>query len=434
MRRDKGLPAKGAGARGDQGFTLIELLVVMVIIALLVGLLLPALGRAQEEARKTQCRSNLRQIGLAAIMYGNDNTKYSPIAYGMANGLPAALDCPVRFSDPMDFRSAMNASLYLLPMTDICNYNGPWPAWWGIQGSGEWTPGWDFADYMLPPGGSGVDYRDSEGNPHVYGQGRGPAFVTGLGLLYTGGYLTQKGASVLDCPSRTKALGIEYLVNNFVGTSLLSRADAELFQKLCYKQFTFAPDAPFWTSQGAIKWSTPDQRGSLAVETGSATGGTFNLQDEGMILPSWNSSQKNWGICASSDTYYDSALCNILGSYQVRNAKGSGPVRQSFPMNELLDEGKAIASDTIYGFFQYAGGFGPQFLRYAQECTRDYFWSNHDMAYNVLFADGSVKTFSDAGLSMFKSIVLRHIASNVLLQHDKAELYETYFDNLYAQD
>jgi len=414
--------------RRDKGFTLIELLVVMVIIAMLVGLLLPALGRAQEEASKTQCRSNLRQIGLAITMYAGDNARYTPIAYGMANGLPAALDCPVRFSNPMDFRSAMNASLYLLPMADICNYSGPFPTWWGIQGSGEWTPGWDFADYMLPPGGGGVDYRDSDGNPHVWGQGRGPAFVTGLGLLFTGGYLTQAGASVMDCPSRVKPQGIKNLITRIDGTPLLSPSDAELFRKLCVKQVTFAPDAPFWTSRGTIKWSSPDQQGSLACDMPGY--GCFNTMDEGV----WNSSQKNWATCASSDIYGDQALCTILGSYQVRNARGSDPVYQSWRKRELLDNGQAIASDTIYGFFQYGGGYGGTFLRYAEECTRDYYWSNHDAAYNVLFADASVKTFSDAGLSLFKTIVLRHITSRVLLQHDKAELYELYFDGLYAQD
>jgi len=59
-------------------FTLIELLVVMVIIAMLVGLLLPALGRAREEARKTQCRSNLRQIGLAILSYQNSHQFFPP--------------------------------------------------------------------------------------------------------------------------------------------------------------------------------------------------------------------------------------------------------------------------------------------------------------------------------------------------------------------
>lgn len=105
-----------------RGFTLIELLVVIAIIAVLLALLLPAVQQAREAARRTQCKNNLKQMGLALHNYHDSHKTFPPGVVSLLANPSWVMPPGACTAAPIDLGPGWSFFTRMLPYLEECNF------------------------------------------------------------------------------------------------------------------------------------------------------------------------------------------------------------------------------------------------------------------------------------------------------------------------
>lgn len=156
-------------------FTIVELLIVIVIISLLAAMILPALGKAKEKARKSSCLGNLRQLGVAVMAYAGNNADFLPMAVRVGTDP----EDPKSISNMLDMQSK---KAFECPGDSDKSYDGKtffekygssyeWNSWLSGRRIDKSEIGILNLQISVPMMGDANNYHGKSGRNYVYSDG-----------------------------------------------------------------------------------------------------------------------------------------------------------------------------------------------------------------------------------------------------------------------